>query len=101
MVHLLFGSSNATSELTWDRVMHQNSPENPSSSEAYDQFGLALCIADFNGDGYMDLTVGVSNEVAANNPVVQNEQVKGIIQVFEGSSEGPVYLPKTWNAHNS
>ena len=101
MVHLLFGSSNATSELTWDRVMHQNSLENPSSSEAYDQFGLALCIADFNGDGYMDLTVGVSNEVAANNPVVQNEQVKGIIQVFEGSSEGPVYLPKTWNAHNS
>ena len=101
MVHLLFGSSDATSGLTWDRVLHQNSTGNPASSEAYDQFGRALCIADFNGDGYMDLTVGVPNEVAANNPVVQNEQVRGIIQVFEGSSAGPVYLPKTWNAHSS
>jgi hypothetical protein len=43
---------------TW----HQDSPGIQGSSEAGDQFGAALAVGDFNGDGCGDLQVGVPGE---------------------------------------
>jgi hypothetical protein len=48
---------NASSE-TW----HQDSPGIQGSSEAGDEFGAALAVGDFDGDGCEDLQVGVPGE---------------------------------------
>lgn len=61
VVNVLYG---AYYGLTWRRnqLWHQNVPGIAGSAEPYDRFGSALAAADFDGDLYGDLAVGVPDE---------------------------------------
>ena len=50
------------------------------SSEAGDNFGAALAVADFNGDGVQDIAVGTPNEAPNSEPA------GGIVYILSGSS---------------
>ena len=100
-VQVIYGRSDATSTLFWDQCLHQNSAGNSATAEAWDYFGSALSIGDFDGDGRMELTVGVPNEKASGNPSDNRGSVEGIIQVFEAGSATLQPQATTWNAHSS
>ena len=100
-VQVIYGRSNATSTLFWDQCLHQNSSGNSATAEAWDYFGSALSIGDFDGDGLMELSVGVPNETASGNPSHDRGAVRGIIQVFEAGSATLQPQARTWNAHSS
>jgi hypothetical protein len=100
-VQVIYGRSNATSTLFWDQCLHQNSAGNSATAEAWDYFGSALSIGDFDGDGRMELSVGVPNEKASGNPSHDRGAVEGIIQVFEAGSATLQSQATTWNAHSS
>jgi hypothetical protein len=51
-------------------------------AETGDQFGWSLAAGDFDGDGFSDLAVGVSQER------VSGTTARGVVQVFRGSSSG-------------
>ena len=49
-----------------DQFWTQNTPSVKNVSEAYDKFGIALAVGDFNNDGEDDLAIGVPNEDVGN-----------------------------------
>jgi hypothetical protein len=59
-VQILFGS--AAGLTAADQLLHQNSPGVQGGSESGDRFGAALAVADYNGDGFDDVAVGVPDE---------------------------------------
>jgi hypothetical protein len=65
-----------------DWHLDQDEPEVSDAAERDDYFGTAVAIADFNGDGYEDLAVGVPNEDIGN---VANG---GAVHVFYGGPSG-------------
>jgi hypothetical protein len=58
-VQIIFGSSNGLTH-EGDELLDQNSAGIPGSAETDDNFGNSLAAADFNGDGYDDLAIGVA-----------------------------------------
>jgi hypothetical protein len=60
-VNVLYGTASGLSAAT-DQFIHQDSPNVQDAAESDDFFGYALASGDFNGDGYDDLAVGVSDE---------------------------------------
>ena len=48
--------------LTGSQFLHQDVNGVPEVAESGDQFGAALAVGDFDGDGQLDLTVGVPGE---------------------------------------
>ena len=56
---------------------HQDSPYVPGRVESFDRFGRTLAAADFDADGYDDLTVGVPGENGG----------AGMVNMFRGSSQ--------------
>jgi hypothetical protein len=82
-VHILYGSAaglQATSPD--DQFLHQNSAGVEDFSESSDQFGSSMASADFNGDGFADLAVGVALEN------VGNLADAGAVHVLYGSASG-------------
>jgi FG-GAP repeat protein len=65
-----------------DQLLVQNGPDGP---EAFDAFGLALAVGDFNGDGYGDLAVGANAE-----DIGPDGNQNGAVSVFYGSARGLV-----------
>ncbi len=61
-VTLLKGASNGLTG-TASQAVSQDSTGVPDSAETGDQFGAAVSIGDFNGDGFGDLAVGTPGEV--------------------------------------
>lgn len=80
VVHLLRGSASGLSA-TGDQVFSQAGPV-PGNVEADDRFGSAVALADFDGDGHLDLAVGAPGED------VGAEVDAGTVVVFYGTAAG-------------
>jgi hypothetical protein len=63
-------------------LLSQANPGSPDAAESSDQFGTALAVCDFNGDGFDDLAVGVPGETD------DGAFAAGAVDVFYGSSAG-------------
>jgi hypothetical protein len=73
-VHVLYGTENgltadAVGTAPDDQFLTQSSRGVPGSSEAMDEWGAALVLADLNGDGCADLAVGAPGENGATGAV--------------------------------
>jgi disulfide bond formation protein DsbB len=79
-VHVLYGSSTGLTA-SGDQFWHQNSSGIANAAEDFDQFGLALAVANFGNGSHADLAVGVSSEDFA----FENG---GAVNVIYGSSVG-------------
>lgn len=60
-VYIVYGSSGGLT-LAGKQQWHQDSPNLPYDPEPYDLFGIALTTGDYNGDGYVDLAVGIPGQ---------------------------------------
>jgi hypothetical protein len=79
-VSLIYGSSAGLSS-TSDQFRTQNSPSILDSAETFDNFGFAVAIGDFDGDGFWDVASGVPGEdLAATDG--------GAVNVIYGASTG-------------
>jgi disulfide bond formation protein DsbB len=95
-VHVLYGSSAGLSD-TGSQVWHQDSPgiaddgdsDDPAQiqNDQDDQFGRAVAVGDFNGDGSSDLAVGVPSENVL-GPFGISLGDAGAVYVLYGSSAG-------------
>ena len=65
-----------------DQFWHQNIPSVEEAVEQQDRFGSSLSAGDFNGDGFMDLAIGVPFES------VGTLQGAGAVHVLYGSNSG-------------
>ncbi len=77
------------------QLLHQNVPGMIDGAEAGDQFGAALAVGDFDGDGFDDLAVGIpgeDREVAAGAIVDA-----GAVQVIYGSRHGLSVRNQFWH----
>lgn len=64
-------------------VLDQESPGVPGHNENGDGFGRALAAADFDGDGFSDLAVGIPHEVVGTSP-----WAAGSVTILWGGSSG-------------
>jgi hypothetical protein len=65
-----------------DQLWHQDSPDVIDTADVDDEFGGSLAAADFNGDGFDDLAIGVPLED------VGGKTDAGAVNVLYGSSAG-------------
>jgi hypothetical protein len=80
-VNVLYGRTEGlTAE--GNQLWHQDSPGIEDSAERHEQFGSALVGADFDGDGYTDLAVGVRCED------IGGLVCAGVVNVLYGGAEG-------------
>lgn len=79
-VNVLFGSSSGLSAV--DQRWHQDEPGLSAAAEAGDRFGAAVTHGDFNGDGFMDLYIGVPGEALSTTTSA------GTSKLLYGSSGG-------------
>ena len=80
-VQILYGSSSRLSSTGTD-FYHQDSPGVAGGNQSGDQFGFALAVGDFDGDGYDDLAIGKPFEDLG------DDDDTGRVQVMYGSSSG-------------
>lgn len=84
-VNVMYGSKSGLTAQA-NKMWHQNSASVLDDAEAGDSFGTALASADFNGDGFADLAVGVNGEdISSSSGIIQNA---GAVSVLYGSSIG-------------
>ena len=79
VVHVLYGSA-AGLVAAGSQLCSQDSPGIAGAREQGDEFGAALAVGDFNGDGRADLAIGASGE----------NGIRGVVQVLYGSAAGLV-----------
>lgn len=80
-VNVLYGSVAGLTS-TGDQLWNQDSTNINNTAEAGDQFGLAVGIGDFDGNGFHDLAVGVPTEV------IDTKIDAGAVNVIYGSAAG-------------
>lgn len=83
LINVLYGTVFGLTEAN-DQVWHQDVTGVDGSAESNDNFGLALEAADFNGDGFTDVAVGVPSEDEG------DDRDTGVINVLYGSLNGLV-----------
>jgi uncharacterized delta-60 repeat protein len=81
-VSVIYGTSTGLAA-TGDQIRHQNSSGIIDTAEKDDQFGFAVVLGDFDGDGYADLAAGVPGEDLTPTDV-------GAVNVIYGASTGLV-----------
>lgn len=80
-VNILRGSDNGlTAENS--QIWFQDQPGVEGTSEDSDRFGNSLAAADFNGDGYGDLAIGISGED------IGEIEDAGAVNILKGSADG-------------
>ncbi len=77
LVYVVYGSSSKL-DISGADVFHQDTPKVKQKAEAGDRFGAALAAGDFDGNGYIDLAVGVPGEG------VGGYAGAGVVQIFPG-----------------
>jgi hypothetical protein len=83
--HALYGSASGVTT-DGNQEWTQDSGGTHNESEEFDQMGRALATADFNGDGYTDVAVGVDGQdVPVGQTVVPQA---GMVHVIYGSAQG-------------
>jgi hypothetical protein len=80
-VHVLFGFGGGLTAIGSQRF-DQDTPGIPNGVEEDDEFGDALVAADFNGDGFADLAIGVPGE-----DIADDDQAGSVIVIY-GSEAG-------------
>jgi hypothetical protein len=80
---LILEWSVAQQDLLVETVLHQGLPLLAEDPEAFDNFGFELASADWNGDGYDDLAVGVPFEDVGATGTDQ-----GVVDIFYGFATG-------------
>ncbi|KIG15359.1 putative integrin-like protein [Enhygromyxa salina] len=81
LVHVLYGTNSGLG-VTGDQTWHQNSNGIQGVAEAFDEFGAALAVGDFDDDGRDDLAVGVPYDD------VDSAQDAGAVNVIFGGANG-------------
>jgi hypothetical protein len=79
-VHVLYGASAGLSG-SGSQLWHQDVAGIEETAETNDHFGSSLAAGDFNGDGFVDLAIGVSRESFG-------AQGLGVVHVLYGTSTG-------------
>jgi hypothetical protein len=80
-VHVVYGSATGL-EADGNQVFTQATAGISGVPQTSDFFGLSLAAADFDGNGYADLAIGVPREdISGNND-------EGIVEILRGSSTG-------------
>jgi len=80
-VDILYGSDRGLTARR-DHILDQTTPGVSGEPDELDSFGESMTTADFDGDGYDDLVVGVRGDVVA------ERWLAGAVHVFHGSDEG-------------
>jgi hypothetical protein len=90
-VNVLYGTDAGLSS-TGNQFWHQDSPGVLDVAESYDLFGSALAAADFDGDCFADLAVGVRQEG------IGTLELAGAVNVLYGEPLGlSAYLDQFWH----
>lgn len=80
-VNVIYGSSSGLSS-AGNQIWHQNFRSLDERPEAFDGFGSALAVGDFDHDGYQDLAIGVPYEN------IGGIHDAGIVHLLRGTSGG-------------
>lgn len=84
-VNIIYGSPTGLSRtFVPDQLINQDSPNVQEEAETNDGFGKTLAAADYNGDGYDDLAIGIPFEHTSHNSISD----AGAVSVLYGSSIG-------------
>lgn len=82
-VNVLYGDWLGLLSTAFNQFWYQSISAIPGESELHDDFGEALAVGDFDGDGFMDLAVGVPDEEAYSH--IPN---CGTVVILYGSGSG-------------
>ncbi|AKS43288.1 FG-GAP repeat protein [Wenzhouxiangella marina] len=85
-VHVLYGSAGDGLSADGIDYWHQGPGSTGLQIEADDQFGAALAVGDFDGDGRDDLAIGVPREDSGSGASLVVDA--GLVQVLFGTSNG-------------
>ena len=85
-VHVVYGGD-AGLMTGFDKLWSQDNPGVPGHAQVGDEFGSALAVGDFNGDGEDDLAIGAPSEDDEDGT---NEVNVGAVVIIHGA-HGPVY----------
>lgn len=83
-VTILYSSASGLYAHDRGRTFHQGTDGVTGALEPGDRFGGSLATADFNGDGFADLAVGVPGESIETEGAIE----AGAVQIFFGSDNG-------------
>jgi hypothetical protein len=81
VVHIIYGSAGGLTA-SGDQLWHQDQNGIEGGANGGDKFGAALASLDFDGDGFLDLAIGIPGEK------INNREGAGAVAVLFGSGSG-------------